>query len=45
MAEFFDPKPRQLHNAASTRFWRATFGMKSKPAHAGSGSTRLTVGG
>ena len=29
-ALFFDPNPRQLHNAASTVAWRPQFGMKSR---------------
>ncbi len=44
MALFFDPKPRQLHNAASTCAGRLAFGMKSR-SQAGSGSRWLMVGG
>ena len=43
-ALFFDPKPRQLHSAASTSAARPWFGMKSR-SHAGSGSRWLIVGG
>ena len=44
MALFFDPKPRQLHSAASTCAGRLAFGMKSR-SQAGSGSRWLIVGG
>src|SRR5687767_8486061 len=43
-ALFFEPKPRQLHNAASMSAGRAVLGMKSM-SQAGSGSSRLMVGG
>ena len=44
-ALFFDPKPRQLHSAAVDVARRAPrCGMKSR-SHAGSGSSRLIVGG
>ena len=43
-ALFFDPKPRQLQSATSTSAARGAFGMKSI-SHAGSGSSRLIVGG
>src|SRR6476646_9611356 len=44
MALFFDPKPRQLHSAASTWADRPSFGMKSR-SHSGSGVVWLIVGG
>src|SRR5687767_12675018 len=43
-ALFFEPKPRQLHSAASMSAGRAVLGMKSM-SQAGSGSSRLIVGG
>ena len=43
-ALFFEPKPRQLHSAASMACGRPWFGMKSR-SHAGSASCWLMVGG
>ena len=44
IALFLDPKPRQLHRAASISARRPWFGMKSR-SHAGSDSVWLIVGG
>src|SRR5215203_937859 len=43
-ALFFEPKPRQLHTAASGEATRPSFGMKSR-SQSGSGVAWLMVGG